>query len=209
MGQPGPGRQQRIAALQSAAQRDLEQIRRILEDITGFNSLWSGNVTVEPLSVDYLGVKQWSCDIGIREDVLQHREQRWTTMIHESLHPVSNGLQRDSYSANQGWEEGIVEQAQRILRNRIFDRLNISARTSQLRDIDRRNLYNDFVSELETLRTRLGIESERFYLELLSAPLAERSQFVKTIGDNRWVGDALDEWHQVFEQSDKVLRRVL
>ncbi|GEM_PF-1119270 len=204
MGRSGPGRQQRIAALQIAAQRDLEQIRNILEDITGLYSRWSNNIIVAPMSTRYWGIKEWTCDIGIREDVLQNLEWRWTTMIHESLHAISIDLTVEALTQHRGWE-GVVEQMQRSLRSSIFTRLNITIENTRLQDIDQLNPYNGYIRELERLRGRLDIESDRFYLDLLSTPLNERSQFVRRLGESQLTGNDRRAWLQLFEDAHQVL----
>ena len=71
---------------------------------------------------DFKGKKRFSCDIQIQE-ALAKTEARWTTLIHESLHTFSSGYLREDYQAYRGWEEGVVEQLQRLLRFEVFHRL--------------------------------------------------------------------------------------
>ncbi len=127
-------------SLTLAAQRDLERIRDVIEELTGLLSRWSGRFTVAPTSADYWGVKLWSCDIRIREDILQDIGRRWTTLIHESLHAVSIGMRPEVYLANRGWEEGVVEQCQRLLRGQILDSLQVAIDNARLQEIDRTNV---------------------------------------------------------------------
>ncbi len=195
-----------MAELQQAAQQDLERIRDTLEDITGLRSRWSSVVTVDPLSVSYLGVKRWACDIGIREDVLQHLEQRWTTMIHESLHAVSVGLTPDALAANRGWEEGVIEQVQRVIRSDVLARLSIALDNRSLQDIDRVHPYNYYIGALERLRRRLDIDANSFYLDLLTMPLSDRPEHVRLLGESHFTGDARRLWSRSFENAHRALK---
>ncbi len=198
-----------MTALQMAAQQDLEKIRQMIEDITGLPSRWSGTLNVDPVSSVAWGVKHWSCNISIREDVLRRLDQRWTTMIHESLHAVSTELNLDAFRTNRGWEEGVIEQTQRILRSYVLVDLNIAIDNARLRDIDRLSAYNNYIRELERLRAHLGIEIDKFYLDLISIPLMQRSQHIRDIGEARFTGSAARAWIHLLEDANRVLRSPL
>ena len=45
------------------------------------------------------------------------------TFIHEALHSVSAGFMGEDYRSARGWEEGVAEQLQRLLRVEVLDRL--------------------------------------------------------------------------------------
>src|SRR5579862_3523590 len=100
---------------------ELESILPLVEELTGLVSRWSG--VVELVSdAEFRGKKRFSCLIQIDIDVAR-QQSRWTTLIHEALHCVSAGYIASDYREYPGWEEGVVEQMQRLIRPQILARL--------------------------------------------------------------------------------------
>lgn len=94
--------------------QELKQIQQVLVGMLGRPSRWSG--IVELTEDPYIrGAKPFRCDIIINAE-LSEKDLRWRTLIHEMLHTFSAGYQPLDYASFRGWEEGIVEQLQRVLR---------------------------------------------------------------------------------------------
>src|SRR5579864_1594585 len=103
---------------------ELQSILTIVSDITKLPSRWSGRVELVP-NADFKGKKRFQCDIQIDAD-LAARDARWSTLIHEILHSVSAGYTPDDFQTYRGWEEGVVEQLQRLIRPEVMALLNVS-----------------------------------------------------------------------------------
>ena len=67
---------------------------------------------------------------------LAGQDERWMTLLHEVLHSVSVGFARDDYGQGPGWEEGVVEQMQRLLRPQALARLSASVPQAVLAEAD-------------------------------------------------------------------------
>lgn len=133
---------------------------------------------------DFKGKKRFLCDIQINA-ALAGQEERWTTLIHEALHSVSVGFMRDDYQDFQGWEEGVVEQLQRLFRPRVLSRLRVTVDPQVFQRLDTDHGYNKFVAALEDIREAQQIpatQAEAFYLNLLATPLKERKSHVHKYG---------------------------
>ncbi len=154
-----------------------------MTELTGLPSRWSGRVELVPGS-DFKSKKRFICDIEINA-TLAGQDERWTTLIHEALHSVSAGYIRDDYQDFQGWEEGVVEQLQRLFRPRVLSRLGVTVAPEVLRELDVEHGYNKFVAALETIREALNIpatNAETFYLDLLATPIKDRQSYVNGYG---------------------------
>ena len=151
---------------------ELEQIMPLLSAYTGLPTRWSGVVELVP-DADFKGKKRFTCDIQINAD-LASQEVRWLTLIHESLHAHSAGYNGTDYRLNRGWEEGIVEQLQRLLRPSLFPVLGVNLTDVELREADRQHPFSDRVEALEAIRRCLPVLSLPFYLHLLSVPISGR-----------------------------------
>lgn len=162
---------------------DVAAIVAEVERLTGLNSNWSGRVIIGN-EVDasgvpaYLGAKPWNCDIVLHQSLLALLS-RYSTLIHEVFHSVSVGLNEPDYRAWKGYEEGVVEQCNRLWRAVIL------ANTSLPLPIDARTSYNDRIVLLESLRTRTQKSEQDFYLSLLQTPLRDRegtiTQWIQSI----------------------------
>jgi hypothetical protein len=157
--------------------RELLRLTPILEEITGLTSNWNGTVEliiVEPGSRKRAyGRKPFSCGIHIDRDHAQE-DARWRTLIHESLHALSAGYNRRDYDLYEGWEEGVVEKTQQLLRPAVRDRLGISLSPSVFARYENPHPFQSYIDALETIRALLPAEPEAFYLRLLAVPLQFR-----------------------------------
>lgn len=151
---------------------ELEQIMPLLSAYTGLPTRWSGVVELVD-TVEFKGKKRFTCDIQIAAD-LAGQDVRWLTLIHESLHAHSTGYNGTDYRLHRGWEEGVVEQLQRLLRPLLFPILGVNLSDAALREADRQHPFNDRVEALEAIRQCLPVLDLPFYLHLLSVPIAAR-----------------------------------
>lgn len=152
---------------------ELQQITIILEQITGISSNWNGTVQLVP-DAAFRGKKPFTCSIEI-DALLAQQELRWRTLIHEAIHALSAGYIRAAYMDNVGWEEGVVEKLQRLLRQEILRRLNVVVEEAIFVAAEAEQAYNEYIDALEDVRRAAGIENEvEFYLGLLKTPIKER-----------------------------------
>jgi hypothetical protein len=152
---------------------ELIAIRTLLEPMTGLTSRWNGKVVLVE-AAEYRGLKPFHCSIYLRAD-LAGEPARWRTLIHESLHALSAGYNFADYQRYRGWEEGVVENCQRLLRPAVLEKLNVSVEESIFTEIEAANDFNRDIAALENVRLALG-SSDRlaFYLYLLRTPLKDR-----------------------------------
>ncbi len=155
---------------------ELQQVRLLLEERIGRPSRWSGNLllTSDP---DIRGAKPFRCDIVLHES-LTGQEVRWRTIIHELLHTFSAGYNRRDYDIAPGWEEGVVEQTQRLLRPALLTRLVVTVDETVFEQVEASHRYNGYLQALETLRKPLNIPPRVFYLGLLSEPIHNRGNSI-------------------------------
>ena len=123
---------------------------------------------------DIRGAKLWGCDIVINRSLLG-QDERWRTLIHELLHSYSVGYSSTDYWASRGWEEGVVEQLQRLLRPEVLRRLHLNIPTTVFEAVQEHPLYNEYVAALEALRVAVGQEPVAFCLAFLAMPIRDRS----------------------------------
>ena len=155
---------------------ELQQIMPLVSAMTGLPSRWSGIVHLVH-GADFNGKKRFSCDIELNA-ALATQDERWRTLIHEALHSCSAGYNRTDYNAQIGWEEGVVEQFQRLYRPNILSRLGVSIRESVFTDKEEEHAYNPYIAHLEMLRKRVSYSEAEFYRTLLSIPIVERHVFM-------------------------------
>ena len=151
---------------------ELEQIMPLVSALTGLATRWSGVVELVE-TTEFKGKKRHTCSIQLASG-LASQDARWTTLIHESLHAVSAGYSLTAYQSVPGWEEGVVEQLQRILRDDIFARIGVVIPKTILGPLDADHPYNVYIRALEKVRSSRGISEAEFYLSLLATPLADR-----------------------------------
>lgn len=163
-------------SLHAEALADLSRVIQAIQSHTSLTSRWNGSLQVRGLDFGFSGQKHRSCAISIREDVLRLPANRWSTMIHEGLHSVSNGFVGAGFVADV-WEEAVVEQAQRLLRPMILSDLGIAVPGDDLPARDELHPYNADIRRLEIVRRALGRDSRDFYLMLLAPSPPERVRF--------------------------------
>lgn len=169
----------------------LEELQRLLplvEELTGLPSHWSGVVELVP-EAEYLGLKPFSCAIRINA-MLAQQDIRWATLLHELLHSCSAGYKRDDFQNWRGWEEGVVEQMQRLLRPEILQRLGVHLSPDLFAAIEAKHHFNPYIEALEEIRIALkgeGIPDEprTFYTNLLATPIRERPGYIIGLGYQR------------------------
>jgi hypothetical protein len=159
--------------LEAPLRAELEQIMPLVSALTGLPTRWSGKVELVD-GADFKGKKRFTCDIQLNA-ALADDNARWTTLIHESLHAVSSGYSLGQYQIFPGWEEGVVEQMQRLLRGNILAQIGVSVSHAVLAGLDADHRYNDYIRALEAVRLSLAVSEVQFYHRLLATPLAERS----------------------------------
>lgn len=151
---------------------ELEQIMPLVSTLTGLPTRWSGVVEIVE-TTEFKGKKRFSCDIQIQAS-LARQEARWSTLIHESLHAHSTGYNGSDYRLYRGWEEGVVEGLQRLLRPAILFHLGVVVPQADLLEADRQHPFNDRVQALEAIRQWLAVAEIVFYNQLLATPIARR-----------------------------------
>jgi hypothetical protein len=183
---------------------ELIQLQSLIEEITGLRSRWDGVVELVA-DADFKGKKPFSCMILI-DAALADEEVRWRTAIHELLHAVSTGYVPTHYAGLIGWEEGVVEQLQRLIRPEILARLGLGIAPQVFDAYEEHHLFNRYIHALEQLRTALGRPDRRFYLDLLETPLRDRPGHVLGLGMD--LPDAQRaSFVRVFSTADAILRR--
>ena len=158
--------------LETQVRDELSAITGFLEERLGRRSRWNGEVELSD-DPGINGRAMWSGRIAINRH-LARSNVRWRTEIHEALHLLSVGLTPQSYLDFQGWEEGVVEQLQRLFRPHVLSALTIAVPESLFIAEETTHDYNRFVEALETLRGVLNEDAMPFYVQLLATPLAER-----------------------------------
>jgi hypothetical protein len=156
-------------------ERITDEFRNIIEALsilTGRPSQWSGRLFLNA-GMEARGTKPYNCDIWLRAD-LATSDERWRTLIHEALHSLSEGYNPIDYMAHRGWEEGVVEQLQRLLREDVLTHLNLRVDGACFELIEKEHAFNHYIAALESLRATLGADKRAFYLDLLSEPIRDR-----------------------------------
>jgi hypothetical protein len=163
-----------IIRLTDAAKTELTQIESALQEITGYRlkSNWNKEVKLrnDPAS---RGAKPFTCAIDL-DMGRQKQEVRWRTLIHEMLHAHSAGYISEHFERWPGWEEGVVEKLQRVLRRQILDRLGVTVEESVFLEEDQDHWYNPYIEALESMHDLLGGSEEDFYIQLLGTAIGAR-----------------------------------
>ena len=152
---------------------EVQQITDAIQSLTGLRSQWSGNVSILPTDSYAIGRKSFDCLIQLRTDLLT-RNLRWRTLIHEAFHAVSAGYYAQDFFQNVGWEEGVVENLQRLFRRRILAQCGIILEETLFFEAERNHSFNRYIDALESIRTAFGLREEEFYLMLIRIPIRER-----------------------------------
>ncbi|MBV9851189.1 MAG: hypothetical protein JO250_16085 [Armatimonadetes bacterium] len=160
----------------SQIQDELSRIVTSLESITGRKSRWTGNVMLSN-DPSFRGKMSWNGDIVFRDSIVQ-QDLRWRTVIHEALHTLSVDLIPSSYFDLLGWEEGVVEKLQRLLRPVILTQLGVRVPEAVFVPVEAGHEYNAYIDALESVRGALSAPDSAFYLDLLAVPLKDRPRHV-------------------------------
>ena len=195
--------------LEARTQKELADIIAILTELTGLPSRWSGRVELVP-DARHKGLKQPSCGIEI-DAGLAEQDLRWLTLIHEALHSLSPRYTSTDFRELRGWEEGVVEQLQRLFRPEMFSRLGVAILEDMVISADLRHPFNPYIGALEKLRVGMGtfqpIESQTtFYTNLLALPIKERPASLLRHGF-RLQPEQRGIFMAIFSQSNSILTR--
>lgn len=167
--------------MESELHLTLRQIVDVLEGVLGWSSRWNEQVSLVR-SLTFAGASHYSGNISISELVYADVDLCWRTLIHEALHTFSPQYTRYEYSNVRGWEEGVVEQMQRLVRPQVLAALGVVLDEERLLEAEASHTYNVYITFLEDLRLRLGDAPFSFYKTLLACPIMERSVILRQSG---------------------------
>lgn len=154
-------------------QQELVGIVDVLSELTGLTSRWNGEVELSQ-DARAFGRKPFSCRIILNES-LADQPVRWRTLIHEALHSFSAGYNSRDYQAWRGWEEGVVEQLQRMFRPSVLTRLSVTVDAAIFKDAEVDYLFNKYIKALEQLREATDTRAtQEFYIDLLATKIKDR-----------------------------------
>lgn len=154
-------------------QKELIGIVGVLSELTGLTSRWSGEVELSQ-DARAFGRKPFTCRIVLSEG-LADQPVRWRTLIHEALHSFSAGYNLQDYQTWRGWEEGVVEQLQRLFRPAVLARLSIAVDAAVFEAVEEKYTFNEYIEALEGLREVIDARpSEEFYVDLLATAIKSR-----------------------------------
>ena len=165
--------------LTAQVRAELEQIMPLVSHLTGLPARWNGWVELVT-EADFKGKKRFGCDIQIAVE-LAEQDARWATLIHESLHCHSAGYNGIDFRTYRGWEEGVVEQLQRLLRPQILSAPHVSVDEAIFEKSAEIHRFNRYIRVLENLRLALPqfvSDPEAFYKTLLATPIRDRIALV-------------------------------
>lgn len=141
-------------------------------------SRWNGEAELEEFAF-HAGVIRPDGKIGLLRVVWEQKGAvRYRTLIHEALHSFSHPYTIHEYRDYIGWEEGVVEALQRLLRQEVLGRIGISVAEESFLPIDRVHPFNIYIAELEKLRQETDLSPEAFFIPLLLSPLPQRLNLV-------------------------------
>ena len=185
-------------------QQELVAIVDILTEMTGLASRWSGEVELSQ-DARILGREPFTCHIVISESIV-NQLARWRTLIHEALHSFSAGYNMTDYQAFLGWEEGVVEQTQRLLRPMVLERLGVQVDSSIFSPVESAYSFNKYIRAIELLRNALGREDEQeFYIILLATEIKRRHNLIFSLG-NRLPSPQRTVFMAVFSEANSILK---
>lgn len=191
------------------AHDELRRVDQVISEFTELPSNWNGNVELhyEP---GWRGMKPFRCDIRLDID-RQKLDARWRTHLHEVLHAHSAGYLRAAFDDYPGWEEGVVEKLQRLLRPRVVAHLGLELSETVFAQEDAEHDYNPYVEALDKLYRFLQLphESETdFYVGLLSTPISQRIAWTITRG-RKLPPEEGSAFFRAFATANATLRRKL
>lgn len=185
--------------------REAEAMRAELENTIGTPSAWNG--TLKQGAGRNWGVKNWDCSVGLNVAMTERLAIRYPTLIHEMIHAQSTGLRPNHYPSNVGWEEGVVEKLQRLLRPRVLRAIGHDFDDATFSAHDVNHAYNKYIAALDNMRIFLGLDEQGFYLNLIRTGLWERHDYLHKLGVDLIGNDPakLKQWDALHRQSSAVL----
>jgi hypothetical protein len=194
----------RVEEIADRIRQELKLIQPVVEQLTRLRSRWNGQVELitDP---GFRGKKLFSCAI-VLDAALAENRVRWRTALHEMLHSVSAGYTQADYLALVGWEEGVVEQLQRIIRPAALSQLGILVSEEVFQAAEDHHLFNRHIAALEQMRTALSLPLLDFYLDLLRRPLRDRPAYIFGLG-NRLPAARRTAFVKVYSAANAVLKR--
>ena len=184
-----------LPALNAQAEHELKILEPIIGSLTGRTSQWTGLVYVHE-GRGAKGAKSVECGITL-DAARMSLPVRWRTYIHEMLHAHSEGLEQSAFEDFLGYEEGVVEQLQRLLRPQILivlrDEQGISFSEEDMAAMDaeeKDHWYNTYIESLEKFRFNIrnvAVPSEPlpFYCWLLGIPIGARHKQILVSGKSQ------------------------
>jgi hypothetical protein len=145
----------------------LTQVVDALSELLGRPSRWTGSLELTD-SLFSSGVAHLDGRIKITRAVWRQPQYRWRTVVHEALHLCSPPYTSHEYSLSRGWEEGVVEQMQRLFRQEVFLRIGVAMAENAFTERDAAHEYNAYIQALESLRQPLKMSPRDFYTWLLA-----------------------------------------
>jgi len=182
---------------------ELSDIIDAVSKIIGCSSNWSGVVRLVQ-DADFKGQKPFQCDILLNANLVAD-DSRWRTLLHEALHSFSQGYNRDDFENFRGWEEGVVEKLQRLLRPGVLSVLAVTVEDKVFRALEERHLYNGYLEALAELQRISGQPEQQFYVDLLGTPIRDRSASVYAIS-RRLTEQDYKDFMLVFSRTNSVLK---
>ncbi len=105
---------------------------------------------------------------------------RWRTYLHELVHAHSPLSGQTDMEENLGWEEGVVEHLQRIIRPTVLQgRMDVDE--AAIRATEPVWPYRPYIAAFDKLQRDLGVtdaDAGRWYAQLLQKPVEGRRQFL-------------------------------
>ncbi len=190
-------------------QKELRLVEQAVSEVTGLSSHWNGTVELR-VQPGWRGAKPFQCSILLDAE-RQSLDVRWRTHLHEMLYAHSTGYTRLAFDDFPGWEEGVVERLQRLLRPRILERLSLDILESVFSAEEAAHEFNAYIKALDDLYRllRRAEDSETdFYVALLATPINQRMVWMLARGRQLPSGEN-GAFVRVFAAANAILRRRL
>jgi hypothetical protein len=182
---------------------EVSDVIAALSQILESPSNWSGTVELVQ-EAGFKGQKPFRCDILLNA-ALEKDDARWRTILHEALHSFSQGYNREDFESFRGWEEGVVEKLQRLLRPAVLSALKITVEETVFNAFEERHLYNSYLEALAELQQVVGQPEQQFYTNLLKTPIRDRSASVYALS-RHLTGQDYKDFMLVFSRTNSVLK---
>lgn len=188
-------------------QQELVAIVAVLGELTGLDSRWNGEVELSQ-DIRAYGRKPFSCRIVLNERIAE-QPIRWRTLIHEALHSFSAGYNSGDYQTWRGWEEGVVEQLQRLLRPSVLAQIAVTVDEAVFQSVEESHTFNEYVEALERLREAADLRtSQEFYFDLLATEIKNRPGLILS-RRFQLPQEERETFFRLFSQANSVLKEFL